>query len=73
MKKAVFFRLWLPTLAVLTLTLSSCDNDNDHWQISTTTALVTVRPAQEGSFNMQLDNNTTLVASNLTSSPYGDK
>ena len=73
MKKAVFFRLWLPTLAVLTLTLSSCDNDNDHWQISTTTALVTVRPTQEGSFNMQLDNNTTLVASNLTSSPYGDK
>ena len=73
MKKAVFFRLWLPTLAVLTLTLSSCDNDNDHWQTNTTTALVTVRPTQEGSFNMQLDNNTTLVASNLTSSPYGDK
>lgn len=71
--KTTFFRLWLPTLAALTIALSSCDNDHDHWHINTTTALVTVRPTQEGAFNMQLDNNTTLVASNLSTSPYGDK
>ncbi|MCD8269940.1 MAG: NigD-like protein [Parabacteroides sp.] len=36
-------------------------------------ALVTVKPVSENSFFLQLDDKTTLLPTNITSSPYGNK
>lgn len=51
----------------------SCDDDDDDVKVFRYNALVTVRPSSDGSFEMQLDNETTLRATNLKSSPFGDK
>lgn len=54
-------------------TLSSCTNNDDNLALLRPTALVTVRPAEDGAFTMQLDNTTVLYPSNMKSSPFGDK
>ncbi len=59
--------------AVLLMMLPSCDNDNDSSELLRPTALVTVCPNVDGSFIMQLDDDTQLVPTNLKTSPFGTK
>lgn len=58
---------------LLSVTLSSCTNDDDNMTLLQPTALVTVRPTDSGAFTLQLDNNTILYPSNMKNSPFGDK
>lgn len=62
-------------LSALACTVQSCTEDDDDTDITLLrpTALVTVRPAGDGTFTLQLDDTTTLSPSNMKSSPYGDK
>lgn len=55
--------------------LQSCSDDNDNTidPLLRPTALVTVIPAQDGSFVMQLDNETVLTPINMPQSPFKDK
>lgn len=71
--KARLFRRALLMLATAAVTLTACDNNDDIYYKNSTTALVTVRPVEGGSFTMQLDNTTALAPSNLTQSPFGSK
>ncbi len=68
------WRISAIALAVLSALLStSCNKDNGStWQYMRPNATVTVKPA-DGSFYMQLDEKTTMVATNLSKSPFGDK
>lgn len=58
---------------VLLMMLPSCINDDDSSELLRPTALVTVCPDADGSFIMQLDDETRLVPTNLKSSPFGAK
>lgn len=58
---------------VLLMTLPSCVNDDDSYELLRPTALVTVCPNADGSFIMQLDDEIQLVPTNLKSSPFGAK
>lgn len=58
---------------VLLMMLPSCLNDDDSSELLRPTALVTVCPNADGSFIMQLDDETLLVPTNLKSSPFGAK
>lgn len=60
-------------LAALATTLASCESDHEAWYSNTITALVTVRPTEGGSFRMQLNDDTELLPSNLSESPFGAK
>lgn len=74
MKKLRF--LLMATVGLFTaLTFQSCldDDDDNYWKLRYPNALVTVKPVDGGSFFLQLDDSTTLLPTNLTSSPYGDK
>lgn len=51
----------------------ACSDDNDDWERYYPNALVTVRPLTDGSFFLQLDDNTTLRPVNITKSPFGEK
>lgn len=54
--------------------LPACVNDDDDSaELLRPTALVTVCPNDDGSFIMQLDNNTRLLPANLETSPFGKK
>jgi hypothetical protein len=56
------------------LTFQSCLDDDDHnYGYLTPNALVTVKPVSDNSFFLQLDDTTTLLPVNITSSPYGNK
>lgn len=57
----------------LLMMLPSCLNDDDSSELLRPTALVTVCPNADGSFIMQLDDETQLVPTNLKSSPFGTK
>lgn len=54
--------------------LQSCldDNDSDR-DIRYPNALVTVKPINENSFFLQLDDSTTLLPTNITKPPFGNK
>lgn len=58
---------------VLLMVLPSCINNDDSYELLRPTALVTVCPDADGSFIMQLDDETQLVPTNLKSSPFGAK
>lgn len=58
---------------VVLMMLPSCINDDDSSELLRPTALVTVCPNADGSFIMQLDDETLLVPTNLKSSPFGTK
>lgn len=58
---------------VVLMMLPSCINDDDSSELLRPTALVTVCPNADGSFIMQLDDETLLVPTNLKSSPFGAK
>lgn len=53
--------------------LQSCNDDDNDMKALRPTALVTVRPVADDAFEMQLDNATTLLPTNLKASPFGDK
>ncbi len=53
--------------------LNSCDTDSDYVDVRRPTALVTVYPGTSTGFTMQLDDKTTLVPTNMTASPFGEK
>lgn len=56
------------------LTFQSCLDDDDYnYGYLTPNALVTVKPVSDNSFFLQLDDTTTLLPTNITSSPYGNK
>lgn len=55
------------------LMLPSCVDDNDSIELMRPTALVTVCPNADGSFIMQLDDETQLIPTNLKKSPFGTK
>ena len=71
--KARLFRRTLLMLATAAVTLTACDNNDDPFYANSTTALVTVRPVEGGSFTMQLDHATALAPANLSQSPFGSK
>ena len=57
-----------------TTSLQSCLNDNDYpYDLLLPDALVTVKPTSADAFYMQLDDNTTLMPTNVGASPFGEK
>lgn len=74
MKTMKFFLMTL-FIAMSALTFQSCldDDDDNYWEYRHPNALVTVKPIDGGSFYLQLDDSTTLLPVNITSSPYGEK
>lgn len=55
------------------LMLPACTSNDNTMDLYWPTALVTVCPNEDGSFVMQLDNETKLVPTNLSVSPFGKK
>ncbi|MGI6224576.1 MAG: NigD-like protein [Prevotella sp.] len=55
--------------------LQSCDDDDDFYYDSSyyPSALVTAKTAGDSTFYLQLDDNTTLLPTNLKTSPFGGK
>ena len=70
-------KLFLMATGVLftSLTFQSCLDDDDYYYSGNwrANALVTVKPLSDKSFFLQLDDTTTLLPVNITSSPFGDK
>lgn len=68
-------RFFLMTVCVVCMTVifQSCLDDDDDWSRSYPNALVTVKPVTENSFFLQLDDETTLLPTNITASPFGEK
>lgn len=61
-------------LVALACVSPSClDENDDNVALYRPTALVTVRPAADGTFSMQLDDVTTLLPANVKTSPFGAK
>lgn len=64
----------LALVAMSVFTLASCDDDSYvYYYPASPNALVTVKPIDEGSFCMQLDDSTVVYPYNLKKSPFGDK
>jgi len=57
----------------IAMSLPSCLDDDDNWKYYYPNALVTVKPINDNSFYLQLDDSTTLLPTNVMSSPYGNK
>ena len=65
---------WALALAACALSLNSCNVDNDDNAATLcSTALVTVYPSSSDGLTLQLDDSTTIVPSNIKTSPFGDK
>ena len=60
-------------MIVCALSLDSCDTDDANEVMQRPTALVTVYPTASYGFIMQLDDSTSLVPTNMKTSPFGDK
>lgn len=60
---------------VCTIGLQSCldDDDNNTYYLRYPNALVTVKGAADDAFFLQLDDKTTLLPTNVKTSPFGDK
>lgn len=73
MKKYRFY-VYAIAVALSALALQSCDDDDEYDDsLLRPTALVTVIPADDESFIMQLDNTTSLNPVNMQKSPFGMK
>ena len=72
MRKFRFILVALGLLGSSTLFQSCLDDDDDMAKLRPT-AIVTVCPNDDGSFVMNLDNNTVLVPNNYKTSPFKDK
>ena len=65
---------WVLVLTAGVLALNSCDaNDEDNGVALRPTALVTVYPSSSEGLTLQLDDSTTIVPSNMKTSPFGEK
>ena len=73
MKNIASFKALAASAIALTALLSCQKQEKYDWSILQPTATVTVKPTGDGSFYMQLDDNTTLVATNVGKSPFGDR
>lgn len=75
MMKTAFNKKALIALAIAVsgMTLQSCLDDDDSYDLRFPNALVTVKTAADQTFFLQLDEQTTLLPTNLKQSPYGDK
>lgn len=77
MKTLFSFRKGLMIAAAITsiIGLQSCldDDDNNYYQLNVPNALVTVKTDTDNTFYLQLDDSTTLLPVNYSSSPFGDK
>jgi len=72
--KTLRFLLMTVGIICTTMILQSClDDDDNNWDLRYPNALVTVKPISGDSFYLQLDDSTTLLPTNITSSPFGSK
>ncbi len=66
--------IWAIGLIVCALSLHSCDlDDDDNTVLLRPTALVTVYPNDTEGFTMRLNDSTTIVPTNMKTSPFGKK
>lgn len=66
--------IWAMGLAACMLLVNACSDKEDIGEpLWRPTALVTVYPDSLGAFTMQLDDSTTLVPTNMKTSPFGQK
>lgn len=61
------------SVAYISMTFQSCLNDDKNWNPSYPNALVTVKPINDNSFFLQLNDSTTLLPTNMKSLPFGNK
>lgn len=76
MKVSSFFRkrLLIAIAIVYAVSFQSCLNDDDNYYYGRyPNALVTVKADTDDTFYLQLDDKTTLLPTNLSTSPFGDK
>jgi len=74
MKTLRFFLMAAVALSTAMIFQSCLDDDDDnYWELRYPNALVTVKPVSDDTFYLQLDDTTTLLPVNRTSSPFGDK
>lgn len=72
--KSVFNKRIAIALAVISsLSLQSCLDDDDNYSLRFPNALVTVKTATDQTVFLQLDDKTTLLPTNMTKSPFGEK
>lgn len=67
--------LAVATVIATSIGFQSCldDDDNNAYYLRYPNALVTVKEAADGAFFLQLDDKTTLLPTNVKTSPFGDK
>lgn len=67
--------LAVATVIATSIGFQSCldDDDNNAYYLRYPNALVTVKEAADGVFFLQLDDKTTLLPTNVKTSPFGDK
>lgn len=68
--------MWaLMLMGLMTVTLQSCldDDDDDSYNNAFANALVTMKTNQDGTFFLQLDDSTTVVPTNMKTSPVGNR
>ena len=77
MKISSFFKnsLLIAIAVVCTVSFQSCldDDDNHYYYGKIPNALVTVKADADNTLYLQLDDETTLLPTNLSTSPFGDK
>ncbi|MDF9831398.1 NigD-like protein [Parabacteroides sp. PF5-6] len=73
--KTLRFLLMITAVLSTAMSFQSCldDDDDNYWELQYPNALVTVKPVDANSCYLQLDDATTLLPVNLTSSPFGEK
>lgn len=74
--KSLFGKLGMALVAMTcAMGFQSCldDDDNNYYYLTYPNALVTVKTATDNTFFLQLDDSTTLLPVNITSSPFGEK
>lgn len=73
--KKLRFLLMITAVLFTAMSFQSCldDDDDNYWELRYPNALVTVKPVDGNSCYLQLDDATTLLPVNLTSSPFGEK
>lgn len=72
--KALRFFLMTVGIVCITMAFQSClDDDDNNWELRYPNALVTVKPLSDKSYYLQLDDSTTLLPTNITTSPFGEK
>ena len=72
--KSIFNKKILIAIATISsLSLQSCLDDDDYYAMRFPNALVTVKTDADQTVFLQLDDKTTLLPTNMTKSPYGEK